>query len=50
MPFCADQNDVINNFAVGLNAVIKRVECNSLTGEKWLSRLLVVPFFNGATS
>ena len=28
-PFRADQNDVIKNFAVIMNAVVKKVDCTS---------------------
>ena len=35
--FCADRIDVITNFAVITNVVIKRVHCKSITGSKMVS-------------
>ena len=32
--FCADQIDVITNFAVITNVIIKRVHCNTMFGNK----------------
>ena len=32
-PFCANQNDIIKNFAVVMSAVIKRADCSKSATE-----------------
>ena len=36
--FCADRNDVITNFAVVMNAVIKRIHCISIVQSEYFNK------------